>query len=108
MEKAQQLINCILFIENFLRDKAENELLETLKIRKIMTKLWILFKGKKEVQKKYLNLWPETLTIVSKIQMNFINKLMLKESINNPNLAFFLLRLRNKYVRIRDKKRMFN
>lgn len=105
-EKAKQLITCIYYIEQFLEDKSEYELLQSLKKRKILTKLWILFKGEKEVQKMYLNLWPETLTIINSLNLSFINKLMLKKSINKPNYALLLLRLRNKYVKIRDGKRV--
>ena len=59
LNKAEQLVLAMNFIQNFLLSKNDNELLESLKIEKLYTKLIILFGGTKEVRRKYISIWKD-------------------------------------------------
>lgn len=107
--KAYQLVSAVNFINDFLEEKNEKELLELLKIEKLNTKMWILFMGNRNARNKYFSLWENCNDCIKMLKTRFARKVVLKESVNNPALARFLLflsRIRRNLKNILHKKQI--
>lgn len=89
--KSNELVSALYEVERFLYEKGQKDLIEILKIQKLHLKLRLLFKGNKEVRKKYLTLWPEANSQLYAFKTSKIRKIILYYSINNPKIASFLL-----------------
>lgn len=90
IEKCENLIKCQNLIEEFLIQTYPNDkkILESSYFSKILKKRWILFKGNKECQAKYLNLWPETNHLIKKSNNKLPVKIVLR---NKCSLASKIL-----------------
>ena len=93
LNKAEQLVSAMDFIQNFLLSKNDNELLESLKIEKLYTKLIILFGGTKEVRRKYISIWKDCNSKLKELNgnVNFFIKTILSVSGKSEKLAGILL-----------------
>lgn len=94
LNKAEQLVLAMNFIQNFLLSKNDNELLESLKIEKLYTKLIILFGGTKEVRRKYISIWKDCNSKLEELNenVNFFIKAILSVSGKSEKLAGLLFK----------------
>lgn len=99
--KCENLIESQRLIEDLLIQTYPNEqsILRASYLSKILKKRWILFKGNKNCQKKYMNLWPEINPVVNESNNILPVKIVLK---NKPHLlAVFLLEIFNIYKKLK-------
>ncbi|WP_296025157.1 glycosyltransferase family 2 protein [uncultured Treponema sp.] len=111
LNKAEQLVSAMDFIQSFLLSNNDSELLESQKIEKLYTKLIILLGGTKEVRRKYISIWTDCNSRLKELNRSFFIKMILRASGKNEKLAWLLLEsylmAANLYRRMRkilDKK----
>lgn len=93
LNKAEQLVSAMDFIQNFLLSNNDSELLESLKIEKLYTKLIVLLGGTKEVRRKYIGIWTDCNSRLKELNRSFFVKMILGVSEKNEKLAWLLLEI---------------
>ena len=106
-KKASEIVHAVSVIESFLSNKGENELFESLLFLKIHLKKRILFKGVRSVQKKYIALWREIISVISAFPTSRFHRFVLSLAFHKPKTTEFLLLLYS-FLRCLIKREKFS